>query len=311
VELLLVVGIIGLIASMTVVAFLQVVVTQRRNTTAQTVKTASSLLDRQWTAVRDQAMKEDIPSSVLPTLQNWASGSSNSAALVRLMWVKMRLKQAFPTNFTEALSPSPLWAMPTYKQALTQAGASGSIPPDPAESSVCLLLALQLGHATTVSEDVLGSATIADSKWSGLSQLVDAWGQPLAFYRYPTANTELDKLNPAATGPGTKARDPLDPTGLLMDPGWNNWTNYNAQQGVYLFDQNVHSVHTGSGNTYTAVSVYMVPVIVSAGPNQNLGIDTPPQSGNALLPDPMSIINQDAANDNIYSYRLRLGARGD
>jgi hypothetical protein len=52
---------------------------------------------------------------------------------------------------------------------------------------------------------------------------------------------------------------------------------------------------------------YTFPVIASAGPNKSFGlVQTPAGAPNAMSPD-----NSGDDNDNIYSYRLRLGARGD
>jgi hypothetical protein len=50
----------------------------------------------------------------------------------------------------------------------------------------------------------------------------------------------------------------------------------------------LHSIHAGSGKTYTPVAYYMGPVVSSAGPDKTHGTD-----------------------DDIVSFRLRTGARGD
>ena len=51
------------------------------------------------------------------------------------------------------------------------------------------------------------------------------------------------------------------------------------------------------------VTNYMIPVVVSAGKNRQLGLD--------LTTPTMTVINATQANDNIYSYRQRIGGRGD
>jgi hypothetical protein len=63
-------------------------------------------------------------------------------------------------------------------------------------------------------------------------------------------------------------------------------------------------------NPYYVVphSYYTIPVIASAGPNKNFGLQ-PPQSAGA--PNPMLPDGTGDDNDNIYSYRLRLGAAGN
>jgi hypothetical protein len=50
-----------------------------------------------------------------------------------------------------------------------------------------------------------------------------------------------------------------------------------------------------------------MPVIASAGPNKSFGLV---QRGGAI-PNPMQSDGSGDDNDNIYSYRLRLGAAGN
>ena len=77
-----------------------------------------------------------------------------------------------------------------------------------------------------------------------MSHLIDSWGRPLAFYRFPVFNAELDASNPnKATGVQARFRDPIDPAGLLMDPTWNNPTNYLQRNGVWAFEKLCHIVH--------------------------------------------------------------------
>jgi hypothetical protein len=133
--------------------------------------------------------------------------------------------------------------------------------------------------------DDLGSTAVItvlqDSKGNSLKGIVDAWGTPLAFYRFPVDvaafdgkvfNGELDASNPAASGSlGTKNRDPLDPDGLLQSlPAANQ----------AAFQKLLHPVN----------NVYIVPVIVSAGPDK---------------------VFSNTNDDDIYSFRLRTGAKGD
>jgi prepilin-type N-terminal cleavage/methylation domain-containing protein len=329
VELLVVVAIIALIIGLVASAFVQVMTVQRRNNTQQTIKTAYDLFDRQWTAVKNQAEKEDIPSQYLSSVLTWSSTPSGQSdqARARVIWKKLRLQQAFPQTFDEILNPnvnSILPALQMYQTALSNAGLSKNNLPNPAnpayaqESAVLLVLALQLGQGSANnSEDVLGSSTIADSQWSGLKMLVDAWGQPLTFSRWPTGNdtsvlgstlgqAEVNQLNPSKSGTAASFTDPLDPDGKLVDLSWNNASNYfdpkkQVLLSVGLFEAVCHPVHDFSSGAWTPRAVYHIPTIVSSGPNGNLGLD----------PTSLFVIDADQAADNIYSYRLRFGAKGD
>ncbi|HLN32260.1 MAG TPA: type II secretion system protein [Gemmataceae bacterium] len=343
-ELLVVIAIIGILAALTAGATIQVMGYQRNSNTESNIKSLSTILDRQWRAVIDQANQETIPSSVKTTL---AGGSGPRA---RVIWKKLRLNQEFPMNFSEIfpsaaqLATLTSYGVPpkaTYKALLGQMGVTaGQSPPQTpqtslgvspstlaSESAVCLYLALQenrKGVGITTDDLPVGSVNskIYVDPTSGpvmVKEIADAWGYPLAFYRWATANTELNLLNPAAMGStATVFRDPLDPEGLLMDSTW--WSTGPAG-GRALFEAQCHLVSTtpapvtnvpGSGGP---ASYYMVPVIASAGRDNMLGIL--PFSIAPVLPgmpppsDPMAPDMTANSYDNIYNYRLRVGQRGD
>jgi prepilin-type N-terminal cleavage/methylation domain-containing protein len=342
VELLVVLAIILVILALTASAFMQVLTVQRRGNTEQTIITAQKLLEKQWSAVVSQADKEDVTDPSLSAVLTMAGGDLQRA---KVILKKLRLQQAFPTSFNEVFAGSVLpttRAALNYQTALTNAGFTAAnlpSPIDPSESSVLLLLAFQQSlDGTTVPEDVLGSSTVADSQWTTLRLLVDGWGQPLTFIRWPIGydpvlptdsaavaatkwpnvplgNTELNvSYNPATSGRNSTGMpltsfsnfcDPLDPDGTLLNPSWNSSTSSN----LTTFETLCHPVHwvdptKPAAISWTPQAVYNIPVIISSGPNGNLP--------NGLgLNASMLVINVDGANDNIYSYRLRLGGKGD
>ena len=73
--------------------------------------------------------------------------AGNDRLRAKVIWTKLRLKQAFPNNFNEALNPAPLKPLPYYVNALGALGFTaantGAANPQNFESSACLLLALQ------------------------------------------------------------------------------------------------------------------------------------------------------------------------
>jgi prepilin-type N-terminal cleavage/methylation domain-containing protein len=302
-------------------------------------------------------------------LLDMAGGDTNRA---RVIWKKLRLKQEFPMTFGETFASStfgsgitpfaigrpdpaakqfvpyfnpPLLPNATIARAL-QGVQTGNPVADPREPSPLLLLSLtQARKGHVISQDDLGTGAIGRGTYVGtapppsvdLQQIVDAWNNPIVFWRWPTANVEVTNSNPAsssalpAKGTGSvsqKFADPLDPSGTLQNPLWNNWTNYSNRMGVWAFEMLLHSVHinpppnNGPFGDYNPTSqpkaYYTVPVVASAGRNGKLGIAPPtlPMSlpntyPLAIVPDPMLPILGNDENDNLYSHRLRLGARGD
>lgn len=281
-------------------------------------------------------------------------------------------------TFAEAVAPyltyggavSPVLAtdlppLPAYTKALGDAGiatqnaatgawsvvagksANGAAQPF-IESSTLILLALsQSRGGVSFQVDTLGPYAL-DTNKDGLKELIDGWGTPIAFFRFPTSNddatiplnNDLDSQNPApANSTAASYRDPYDPQGYLQNKTWNSENNYKLQAGVYWFEQLCHLVHTPNESTYPAVptlanykpwSTYMLPTLVSAGPDLQWGLNssfsallsTSPLSGfytSGVNPD-MSILDPTLlkvspttnkgvgpSNDNIYSYRIGLG----
>lgn len=198
--------------------------------------------------------------------------AGNDPRRARVLHIKMRLNQEFPMSFAEAMSPP--GGLPP-KQAYVTALQSAS--PFHNQSSVMLLLALKQARRGVVSDPstFLNSNQLVDRFGDGLEEVIDGWGNPIELFLWPT---DCIDLNPSGPWPFPPSRDSLDPDGLLAAGG----------------NCPVHPV--APGGTY-----HLEPVIGSAGPNGQWGL----ANRNLAIADP------NLANDNIYSYRLRvLGNRG-
>jgi len=322
IELLIVMSIITLLAALVAGATILYIGRQRESNTKATIAKVFGELDWQWRSVVDDAKTEykTLSGNVLTALNSMATppGGALDAERAQVIWIKCRLRQQFPMNFTEITTavtmqgPSgPVTMLPTvpaYANALGNT-AQTSNPPNAAESGAALLIALttQTRHGRSTSRDLFGSQAILDTNADGVPELVDGWGQPLAYWRWPVANPELDALNPNNTGSTPRAfQDPCDQQGRLLADNWNNYSNWSGSKGCQQFEQNFHLIHgplppttTTSGN-YVAQSWYLIPVIASAGPDGKFGL----QQVSAPSPDPMLIANQPQANDNIYSYNV-------
>jgi prepilin-type N-terminal cleavage/methylation domain-containing protein len=207
--------------------------------------------------------------------------------------------------------------------------------PLPHESTAMLLLALgRARRGVTFDADSFASNETKQysSANGGLYRaFADAWAQPLAFYRWPTAGVVATSNPRPPTSPGSAqfGQDPMDPENLLMSPAWNNGTAYSNREGVWAFEKLCHLVHNPNiaptpPNVQWPQSYYSVPTVVSGaravGPGANVylyfGFQAPaelaPGAGlpPALVPDVMAADNSGLEPDNIYSCRLRVGARG-
>jgi hypothetical protein len=258
---------------------------------------------------------------------------------------------ATPGLVPQLQPPGALPALQVYVNALNapngpiQNGFVPGNPPTPAENSACLLMSLTLVNRAgiNISADDLGAQVLADTDKDGLNEIIDGWRMPIMFFRWPSANEELRRLNPAIPG-STQATfaDPQDPKGLLMAPSWVNSQNLpDKVNNPTYFQWMLHFISYPNPNSnqpplYQILppipqEYYMVPVVASAGPNKSFGLYpvTPTNISNSPYPSPLwpnpmlPILPTDTNNygpgfgvsgddsDNIYSYRLRLGARGD
>jgi prepilin-type N-terminal cleavage/methylation domain-containing protein len=319
IELLIVMSIITLLAALLAGATILYIGRQYESNTRGIIGSVSKELDWQWRSVVEDARAEyksgNLSSNVLDAVNNMATppGGGLDEERAQVIWSKCRLRQQFPMNYTEIGSPvvlpsssgSPVTVLPTvvaYQSAMGNR-AQASNPPKPSESGAALLMALtaQSRHGRLTNKELFGTQAIQDPENDGVPKLVDGWGHPLVFYRWATANPELDALNVNNSGSTRPPfQDPCDQQGRLMADNWNNQPNSTAGAGCKQFELIFHFIHDPNNPTYTPRSWYLIPVIASAGSDGQLGI-APVSAGS---PDAMLINDQAHANDNIYSYNV-------
>ena len=252
---------------------------------------------------------------------------------------------------------------------------------DPTVSSELLYFFLNdsesLGSSEAIS-DQFTTSEIADTDNDGLLEFVDAWGNPLRFYRWPTRMIDIDPPAPPAVAEGfqpvlSNVNDPTDvfisidhdnddstapvtagtrvitanerlvanimlkglppaptnlPNGaiprdlLLVDPDDPVGVLYRALE-EYDGDRDIN----GDGDTddpgeqstplrvefnetdYHTPDTYHVPLIVSAGPDQALGIFEPTDNTNFGNLAAYNIANLDSISDNLTNRNKRAGGR--
>lgn len=305
IEVLIVVTVLAILATLVAGAVLRVVGSSEKTATESTLTKLASILDVHWKSVIDSARRDydALPPAVRQNLLTLADNATASPTTpkphprrddrARLLYLKFRLKQEFPTSFAAALNPAPSFLPPqtvpgvtgtfTGKPAYVKALANVTLPVDK-QSAALLVLTLEQGRggaAATPLDQTVGNTFIRQE--SGVRYLVDSWGTPLQFFTFPaTPSAAMTDLAGGA--------DPQDPEGLLKPVNVSRW------QAAPAFATLLHPQIDGRK---------LIPVIVSAGPDRELG-------GQPAATNPWMDLSGAAADDNIYSYRLRqTGARGD
>jgi prepilin-type N-terminal cleavage/methylation domain-containing protein len=277
IELLIVIAIIGILMSLTGAAVFKTIQVKRRSNTQQTVQKLYLQLQRQMKAVIDDARTEPVTSN--QPLMTLAGGDANRA---RIIWIKMRLKQQFPQSYAEAINPAPGYLNPEPAYGRILAGKSSANNPL-TESAACLLMALTAVSRRGAQQDAdfLNSLERTDTDGDGIPEICDGYGNAVAFFRWPTPGPSSDPNYILLTtappsgwnpNPTAKYQDVQDPTGTLQATGWSG-------------------AATLQGMGIPTPNRYMVPVVVSAGPDGLMGID----------PNTMSVTSISQNQDNIYS----------
>jgi prepilin-type N-terminal cleavage/methylation domain-containing protein len=323
IELLVVMAIIGILAALTASATMKIVGVQENKTTETNLLKLYALLDQQWKAVIAKANSDPT----IPPFAYKLAGQDDKPSpppsverRARVMHIKLSLRQQFPVMFNELLGPNDMPGYPwpdSYSRAVNYIFKNKIFTNKEnteKASSVLLYLALSQSRSgvTMNADSILNSmqtqpiANAAGASYPDAKVIVDSWGNPIVFSRWPYQDPEL---NPAGAQDAPPWRDPEDPNGLLSDP----WVGFPSAK---VFDSKCYPV---VGNLKK--SFKLVPVLMSWGPDKEHGLDVSDQNAMfggsknyaSLKPDKQ---NPDPAkangtNDNVYSYRLRLGGSGN
>lgn len=302
-EVMVVLLVIGLLTALTAGTLVRVMDSQKKSNTQVTLNKIQSQLTKQWSAYKDLFWREN-PASVSGGSAAWNTAQTlagNDPKRARVIWVKLRMKQAFPQTFSEALNPAPLPALPTYQQALTALGITGSSAATaPFESSACLLLALQqsVSGGGAKLEDLGVSGSIKAFDLGGgktINAFADQWNMPLQFCRWPTLNAIPLGNSVAGNVVPSAANDPGDPEGTLAVQSWQaaHGAQFVPPSGICHF----LPASTGAAPRSNVV----VPLVASCGPDGAKAGLLNYQLSLGLNPTDFSSTGTGAENDNLYS----------
>jgi len=196
IELLIVIMVIVILMSLLVSAAFSFIVNAREAATATTISKVDGLLQERIRSFRQY----DFSDSALRLRDAWNMNPANSSdqvmtpELAEVLLRKPRFKQAFPQSFTEAdrtrLFPGVAFtyaAGPPVAYTLTSPVTGYDTK---YECGIVLYAFLTKGEtfgAPSAGDDAFtGSEVRVGPETNNLPCLVDAWGEPLRFYRWPT-----------------------------------------------------------------------------------------------------------------------------
>ena len=224
VELLFVIVIIAVLIALSAAAILKFVDLGPYSATVSNMKKIKGAIDTQWKAIRDKADKEPLPTttaelSQLKTLAGVPPTTNLADPRLRETYIQLKLAQAFPTDFSEALNPcnvapamiatAPVkpWSgyvnyLTTLNVTLANAATAATLE---RQQAICLLMALEHGPSQTgLSADALGTSAV--QRYAVLTTnafgCADAWGNPLRFARGALVPAPLPTPPPALISAG-------------------------------------------------------------------------------------------------------------
>ncbi len=289
-ELMIVIGLIALLLSISVGTLRNAIGLARQRQTETTILKIHGLLQQRVEAF-DRAMDKlnlTQPKQKLTLDFNGKYGSSyflNYAQDSRLIetLVRKQLQQArFPQNFAER-----------------DLSGSASLPPlaphNPVTQSSALLYWILTGSeifgVPPVDESDFSSAEVQDTDGDGLKEFVDGWGRPLRFYRWPTQLFRTGSgASPQPGAIGYQSLSPVDPSRTYASVIWSglpsaNATGYDplsqdpddptAQMYLAARADSSGTVMRAFEDLFNTPSTYHAFLIVSAGPDGVLGLGEP------------------------------------
>lgn len=264
VELLMVIVVIGILSSLLVVASMSVLGTSREAATKATLSKINTMLKERMAAFETHLTNLTSPPTeahkTLMTQNPTGAPTEVDERDAKTIYRKRQFKIYFPQTWNESsdiADPAGV-TLPT-----TSPSSDLQFLTDSSEVLYMMLTQTSIGSQSEIGKDAFSSNEIADKDNDTYKEIVDGWGNPIVFYRWPTAliknHPEVRKvLIPAIASSGIDInKDPDDPFGQVTATNWPN----------YLSD-------------FHDPATYHVPLVVSSGADGLLGLYLPADSSN-------------------------------
>lgn len=333
IEMMIVIAIIALLFSFMAVAVMSAISTAKSGATKATIIKVQGLLQQRI----DSVIKRDPNPTLVQSLQapNRFPNEKRAIAIAR----KYEFRKAFPQSWAEMTTYNPTvlvnQTIPTVAQRNPRT--------ESAEVLFFLLTKANVLGYPPEGIDVFLTTEYGDTDGNGAPELLDAWGQPLRFYRWPTRLVRGAPWAPTVQGgipftPSATARllmpalptsaidlthDSDDKYGLMYSQA--NWSQ--EFPGVARTLPAAHAAYFENGlapapasmnpspfyqlGAFHTLETFSVPLIVSAGPDLETGLYEPTDPiashfGNLAAPDPAAV---NATYDDISNLNIRSGGK--
>jgi len=251
VEILVVVAIIVILMAITGAALQKTAESSRNRVSKEQCYKLQQSLDIEYERIVKGCAKDQQSRTIDQSIVDFCEGDMNRALSV---WTAMKLRQQFPENFAEALSPAYITqtagglalridGVPSGETQLFQlkplatftdvVGLSGGQPHEQSGALLYIILTRKsvggAGAMDAAGDDLSQQIAVPFATSSGgtkeLKAFKDGWKKPVGFRRWYGANAGEDEVqNSPYIGSGSPAnaanRDPLDPRNLVL--GWND-----------------------------------------------------------------------------------------
>ena len=283
IEILVVILVIAILASLITAVIGNSLNSARAAATRATVTKVHRLLEERRQAITRSDLRREVR-VVRASMSNVPGLNTND--LAKIVALKEVLRVQLPQRIEDLSGADRLFGTSDDSPVLKKLqqlnpSASGSFSTNPptfppthdatTTSSELLYVALtmgtELGSGSTTIE--FSSSEAVDTDGDGLMELVDGWGRPLRFYRWPTSLVLATPNSTADTRPvellisGGNSQlwssDPDDPLGRFR---------------LWLIGPNITN-HPRVLNWFHAPATYHIPMIVSAGQDGELGLEEP------------------------------------
>jgi len=291
VELLIVMMIIGLLASMVLVALAGAQESARVARTRAQIARIDMLLQDRWESYHTRRTKS--------RRTNRSSQSNRDVlARTRLLAIREMMRMEMPDRMTDissggSIAPA-VWKK--YRRMVASA-TGGSVPGTSYQGAECLYMILKtIRDGDTTALEFFRDSEIGDVDDDGLPEILDGWGRPILFLRWAPGF-----FSPRQDRDPDNSPDPFDPFQVDFDP-------LDGER---------------KPQTYA-----LYPLVISAGPDGSYDIVTEVSGGafryQPISNDPYAVLNsglqmggyadtdndgKDGSIDNLHSHLMETGIR--
>lgn len=302
VELLITLGIVGILTALLYFSIGGTLESARISATRVTIQQIDDIVQQRYDAI----MRADVgPEARRLAAQNSGIDEQQAEFLIRKVLYRQALPQRFEDLYglnMDRYTGSGVDDDAPYAIQFANDGGDFSATQSKATAADLFFYAMTEGRAVralpngqlyrvpVLDLDNINQNHVGDTNGNGQREFVDDWGEPLRFYNFPTQLVRHSSARTFISGIPTSSinQDLLDPTGLLSEAFWTQENLYYAP-GSSLVRRAFDQEHYHDPNTY------YVPLIVSSGPDRELGFGEPtsgiPVERLGAVVEPLSIFD--------------------